>query len=601
MNLFKKNASVYFVGAGPGDPGLITVRGREIVSQADLVLFAGSLVPREVVACAKDGAMVVDSAPLSLDETHAMILSTVRAGGIAARVHTGDPSLYGTIREQASLLERDGVPFEIIPGVTAAFAAAARAGVSFTVPESTQSLIITRMNGRTPVPAPESLARLAAHGSSLAVYLSADKAHDLVRELRVGGVPETTAVVIGVKVGHPDERIIRTTLAELEETVATQKISRQAVFLILPGESVSQSASRLYAPEFGHGFRASVRPATWPRIAVYALTRQGLSLARQIAAMDASEIFAPARMAEDGEHGFHRISDQVRANFDQYHAHVFVAATGIVVRAIAPVLRDKSTDPAVVVCDQNGEHVISLLSGHLGGANDLSRRLADQLQGRAVITTATDTAGRPAIDSLAQQHGCVIADPARITRINAILAEGGRVSVFDPDDRLGIAMDEALQESFETVAESQAAQVCVTWRTDGHGLTLHPKCLVAGIGCRRGTSREEILQALEHVFVANGLAPASLACLASVDLKIDEAGLEAAAKKLNVSLEFYDRSVLDGVTVPNPSELVREKIGVESVCEASALNAARNMKQRMRLIVPKTIVGRVTVAVALAG
>ena len=160
---------VYFIGAGPGDPDLITVRGRDLVSQADLVLYAGSLVPAKVVGCAKPGAVVADSAGMSLDETHALMLETARKGGLVARVHTGDPSLFGSVREQTALLDRDGVTWAIIPGVTAAFAAAARGGVSFTVPEVTQSLIITRLHGRTPVPESERLSELARHGSSVAV------------------------------------------------------------------------------------------------------------------------------------------------------------------------------------------------------------------------------------------------------------------------------------------------------------------------------------------------------------------------------------------------------------------------------------------------
>ena len=119
-----KKTQVYFIGAGPGDPGLITVRGQELIRQADLVLYAGSLVPREVVACAREGALVVDSAPLSLDETHALMMRTVQAGGLVARVHTGEPALYGAVREQTALLDHDGIAHATIPGVTAAFAAA---------------------------------------------------------------------------------------------------------------------------------------------------------------------------------------------------------------------------------------------------------------------------------------------------------------------------------------------------------------------------------------------------------------------------------------------------------------------------------------------
>jgi len=592
---------VYFIGAGPGDPDLITLRGRDLVARADLVLYAGSLVPAKVVACAKPGAVVADSAGMSLDATHALMLETARKGGLVARVHTGDPSLFGSVREQIALLERDGVSWEIVPGVTAAFAAAARAGVSFTVPENTQSLVITRLHGRTPVPESERLSFLARHGSSVAVYLSADKAGELAGELRLAGSPESTVIVVGHKVGHPEEKIVRTTLAELEQSVQAANITRQAVFLILPGESAPQIQSRLYAASFGHGFREAERPQTWPRMAVYAMTRQGLGLAERIAAMAPADLFATSRLAEGEVRGFERIADQVRANFPLYHAHVFVAATGIVVRSIAPLLHSKTTDPAVVVCDQNGEHVVSLLSGHLGGANDLARRIALHIGGRPVITTATDTAGKPAIDTLAQNRDCAISDPSRLAAINSVLAEGGRVTVHDPENRLGLRDDADSNTSFELVDDPQA-QVLVSWKTVATaGLLLHPRCLCVGIGCRRGASREEILVALAQVMEQHDLACGSLAALASVELKRDEGGLLDAAKKLGLPVEFFAASVLNETHVPNPSERVREKIGAGSVCEAASMQAALKRSPRARLIAPKTINGNVTVAICLAG
>ncbi|MGD8388323.1 MAG: cobalt-precorrin-4/precorrin-4 C(11)-methyltransferase, partial [Desulfobacteraceae bacterium] len=189
--MIRKNAvQVSFVGAGPGDPELITVRGRRAIEEADLVLYAGSLVPRAVVACARPEARVEDSSSMTLEETHALMKETVRAGGIVARVHTGDPALYGAVREQMVLLRRDGITYQVIPGVTVAFAAAAAAGVSFTLPEKTQSLILTRLEGHTPVPGRERLREMARHQASMAVYLSTGDPEGVVRELRDGGYPE---------------------------------------------------------------------------------------------------------------------------------------------------------------------------------------------------------------------------------------------------------------------------------------------------------------------------------------------------------------------------------------------------------------------------
>ena len=251
----KDNIKVYFVGAGPGDPDLLTIKGRRRIQTADLVLYTGSLVPKDVVACAKTGARVEDSAGMTLDETHAMIVATVKNDGLVARVHTGDPSLYGAIREQTRLLERDGISYEIIPGVTAAFAAAAAAGISFTLPEKSQSLIITRMEGRTPVPEKEHLKSLSRHRTSMAIYLSAADSQGLQNDLLAGGYPGDTPVVIAWRVGWPDQVILRTRISRLAFSVKDAGIKRQAVFLVLPGQDAETVPSRLYNPDFVHGFR----------------------------------------------------------------------------------------------------------------------------------------------------------------------------------------------------------------------------------------------------------------------------------------------------------------------------------------------------------
>lgn len=251
--------TVYFIGAGPGDPELITVKGQRIIAEADLVLYAGSLVPTQIVEQARAGARVVDSAPLTLQQTHALLLECVRGGGTAARVHTGDPALYGAVREQMRLLDTDGVNYAVVPGVPSAFAAAAEACVSFTVPEATQTLTLTRLAGRTPVPEAEDLAALAGRGGAMAVYLSAGMAPQVRQKLLQGGYPPETTVVIGHKVGWPGGGTVRTTLDHMAEAVRRESITRQAVFLVLPGQEdaagAEQAVSRLYDRHFSHGYR----------------------------------------------------------------------------------------------------------------------------------------------------------------------------------------------------------------------------------------------------------------------------------------------------------------------------------------------------------
>lgn len=246
---------VYFIGAGPGDPDLITVRGRRIIRRAQLVLYAGSLVPEAIVAEASPGAQVVDSAPMNLDQTHALMLEAVNAGHDVARVHTGDPGLYGAVREQAALLENDGVEYEIVPGVTAAFAAAARARVSLTVPDRCQTVILTRDAGNTPVPEGQSLRSLAAHGAAMAVYLSAADPESMTAELKEGGLPGDTPVVVAHRVGWVGERVERTTLDQAAPMVRADNLTRQTLFLIMPSEDGEDHRSNLYDAAYSHGFR----------------------------------------------------------------------------------------------------------------------------------------------------------------------------------------------------------------------------------------------------------------------------------------------------------------------------------------------------------
>lgn len=246
---------VSFVGAGPGVPDLLTVRGLKAIKEADLLLYAGSLVSPEVVALAKAGCQIHDSACLTLEECHALVKANAMRGGLTARVHTGDPGIYGALAEQTALLDADGIPWRVIPGVTAAMAAAAAAGVSFSLPETAQSLIITRLEGRTPMPPNEKLADLAKHGASMAIYLAGHKSAVLQEQLQ-SALPEDTPVVCASRVGWPEEKVAFTTIGELAACVKKHAMGRQTIFLILPSLACRrQGRSRLYHGSFTHSYR----------------------------------------------------------------------------------------------------------------------------------------------------------------------------------------------------------------------------------------------------------------------------------------------------------------------------------------------------------
>ncbi|MCA1906152.1 MAG: precorrin-4 C(11)-methyltransferase [Desulfarculus sp.] len=251
---------VVFVGAGPGDPDLITVAGRKALEAADLVVFAGSLVSRQMLSWCRPECETVDSARLDLTAIIAHLARGWEAGRRVVRLHTGDPSLYGAIAEQIAELEARGIAWRVIPGVTAAFAAAAHLGLEYTLPELTQTLILTRAAGRTPVPRAESLAALAAHGSSLAIYLSAAQAEAVSSALQAAFGPEAP-VALAYRVSWPDQRFVWTTARELPQALIDHEMTRQV--LILAGPAVMARAqgektpgSKLYDAGFSHGFRA---------------------------------------------------------------------------------------------------------------------------------------------------------------------------------------------------------------------------------------------------------------------------------------------------------------------------------------------------------
>ncbi|KMY68692.1 cobalt-precorrin-4 C(11)-methyltransferase [Desulfocarbo indianensis] len=252
---------VLFVGAGPGDPELITVAGQKAVAGADLVVYAGSLVNPAILDWARPDCRLVDSAGLALDEIVAEMTAGHGRGLRVARLHTGDPSLYGAMREQLDALDEKGVPWLIIPGVSAAFAAAACLGVEYTLPETCQSFIITRAAGRTPVPASEDLASLAAHGSSLAIYLSAGQAPKVSAALSRAHGAEAP-VCVAYRVSWPEQSFFWTTAEDLPQDLERSGVTRHALILAgpgvaarAPGAAGAAAKSRLYDPAFSHGFR----------------------------------------------------------------------------------------------------------------------------------------------------------------------------------------------------------------------------------------------------------------------------------------------------------------------------------------------------------
>ena len=249
-------SKVYFVGAGPGDPELMTVKSRDILSRAGLVIYAGSLVNPEVLKFAKPGASLHDSAKMELSSIVELMREHVDMGLTVARVHTGDPSLYGAIAEQMAELDKAGIDYEVVPGVSSAFAAAAALKCELTLPEVNQTVIFTRLEGRTGVPKEESLASLAKHRATMVIFLSVSSIEKVVHELMEGYPPDTPAAVV-YKASWPEQRIIRGKLFDIAAKAKAGGVEKTA--LIFVGKALDKeymkAYSKLYDKDFSHGFR----------------------------------------------------------------------------------------------------------------------------------------------------------------------------------------------------------------------------------------------------------------------------------------------------------------------------------------------------------
>lgn len=248
---------VFIVGAGPGDPELITVKGQKLLQSADVVIYAGSLVNPALLGLVKQGGKIYNSASMTLPDVIETIEKAVTAGEMVVRLHTGDPSIYGAIQEQMDELNRRNIAYKVVPGVSSFLATAAALKQEYTLPGISQTVIITRNEGRTPVPEKEKLASLAAHDATMCIFLSIHMLADVVKELMAGGYAADTPIAIVQKASWPEEKIVRATLETIVEAIEGQDIMRTAMIVVSRCLDTDYELSRLYAPEFSHMYRTA--------------------------------------------------------------------------------------------------------------------------------------------------------------------------------------------------------------------------------------------------------------------------------------------------------------------------------------------------------
>ncbi|MBI4619703.1 MAG: cobalt-precorrin 5A hydrolase [Desulfobacterales bacterium] len=327
------------------------------------------------------------------------------------------------------------------------------------------------------------------------------------------------------------------------------------------------------------------------RVAIICLTRGGVELAMKLKGLLPNmKLYAykPLDLQLSNLERFSSLPGLIEKIWSHHNALIFIMAAGIVVRTIAPLIKDKKADPAVVVLDEKGRFAISLLSGHMGGANRLAKEVADFLGGQAVITTASDVNERPALDLCALERDLYVEDWEKLKRLSARIVNGENIKVFTD----GVSYD--LPEEFIPVKAPEDAQIIITNRIMSFpALYLRPRNLVLGIGCNRGTEAEEIEEAVKDVFGEWGFSPNSIRNAATVDKKRDEAGLLCFAERHGLNIEFFSPEELNRVKGINGSPASMRAIGARGVAEPAAMLAARSS-----LLIPKQKRGNVTLAVA---
>lgn len=570
---------IHFVGAGPGATDLITLRGASLLGEADVVIFAGSLVNPELLSLAPEGCTVHDSSRMTLEQVIDVMAEATHANKDVVRLHTGDPSLYGAIHEQMMRLDELGIPYDDTPGVSSMCAAAASIGAEYTLPGVSQSLIVTRLAGRTPVPETERLRKLAAHGSSMAIFLSAGLLNEVQAELLCGAYDEETPAAIVYKATWPDEHVVRTCVGRLAED--GERAGIRATALILVGDFLKAKGerSRLYDPTFSTGFRGATHAngratgfSSQRRsndIALVSFSDMGQELAERLAA----DLGGQAWRCEPGG-----LAQWTSEAFAKSAALVFVGATGIAVRAIAPHLRDKATDPAVISVDEQGRFAIPLASGHLGGANDLARRIEEACGAHAIITTATDGRGVFAVDEWARHQGCVVANPERIKIVSAKLLAGKVVRLQSdyplPDDTPAGVVAITTEACQQRCVSHHSPDIVLSPRSNIGAGALHvvPRVLVAGVGCKRGTPANLLVERLRTTLRQAGYDARALSRVCSIDVKADEPGILAMCAEFDVPFETFSAEELAKTPGSfSSSSFVRDAVGVDNVCERSAV------------------------------
>lgn len=599
---------VYFVGAGAGAPDLITVRGMRLLEEADVMIYAGSLVNPALLDYVKKECRIYDSSRLTLEEVIGIMKKAEEDAKTTVRLHTGEPSIYGAVREQMDELDRLCIPYESCPGVSACFGAAASLNIEYTLPGISQSLIMTRMEGKTKVSEKESIESFAAHQASMAIYLSTGMLQELSERLIAGGYGKETPAALVYKATWPEEEAYLCTVESLYDTARAHGITKTAIVLV--GEVIAHKKyerSRLYAADFSTAFRPAGYGGGMMQamsLSMISFTENGILLSEKIAKISDMEcrLFTKCQKACDKNYEVEFVTQSIemwaKEQLEKRRALVFIGACGIAVRSVAPYISDKLYDSPVLVMDEKGEYVIPVLSGHMGGANMLAASIARLIGAKPVITTATDINKKFSVDLFAKKNRLTIANRDGIVKVSSKALAGETIVISVETGHL--EEDAKVPQGIVLVSYPplQAVDVVITSEDRGFEteLLLRAKEYVIGIGCKKGKEEEKIEDFIMEHMKAAGLAQEDIYAMASIDIKRNEPGLIAFGKKWIIPFLTYTAEELRSVSGDvHSSEFVREKAGVDNVCERAALKGCGN---HGRIVYEKHAEDGMTVAVA---
>ncbi len=579
---------IYFVGAGSGAPDLITVRGRKLLDSAEIVIYAGSLVNPELLRGVPAGAEIYNSASMDLDQIMEIMYRAHEEGKMLVRLHTGDPSLYGAVREQMDRLQAHGISFAVCPGVSSFSGAAASLQAEYTLPGVSQTLILTRMEGRTPVPDRERLRKLAEHGASMAIFLSAGMTEKVQEELIAsGGYDPDTPCAVVYKATWPDERIVRTDLAHLPEETARAGIRKTALILVGDFLGSEYELSKLYDKHFSTEYRPASAGTQQPeKCGMDPYSGRRVRLITALCFTDRGEMLGgklqDVRVLRHGR-DFQDTAALTAQLFASEDAILFISAAGIAVRSIAARIKSKQTDPAVLVLDDAGRFVIPILSGHLGGANAMAEELAEQTGSRAVITTASEGSGIESIDLRAQRSGYHIRNMAAARTAAAAMLRGRPAQIMRVAD--------------ETDCGTEPDAIMIFTASPAAAFTLTPKRYVLGIGCRKGTDPEKMMAFVETELEKLGIREEQVYAVCSIDDKAGEEAIHRTARRYTCPYMVFSAEQLEQMPGDfSGSDFVKQTVGTDNVCERSAMAGCGGRFERFAL--RKTAASGMTLAVA---